>query len=73
MSTKEVTKKDGVVIESIQGGLFRVQMEDETVAIGALSGKMRKFHIRIMPGDKVQMEFSPVDLERGRITYRYRD
>jgi len=70
MSTKEVENKDATVKEAIQGGLFRVELDDGTAAVGALSGKMRKFHITILPGDRVKMEFSPHDLTRGRITYR---
>lgn len=72
MSTKEVISKEGVVREALMGGLFRVQFEDETEALASLSGKMRKFKIRILQGDKVKVEFSPHDLTRGRITYRHR-
>ncbi len=71
-NTKQVTTKDGKVSEALQAGMFKVDMEDETVALATISGKMRKFHIRILPGDKVKVEFSPHDLTRGRIAYRYR-
>ncbi len=71
-NTKEVVTKEGIVKESQTAGLFKVEFEDETVAWGVLSGKMRKFRINILPGDKVKVEFSPHDLTRGRITYRYR-
>jgi translation initiation factor IF-1 len=64
--------KEGVVKEALMGGLFKVQFEDEAIALASLSGKMRKFKIRILPGDKVKVEFSPHDLTRGRISYRYR-
>ena len=70
--TKKVITKDGKVIEALQGGMFRVQIDDESIALATISGKMRKFHIRIMPGDQVKVEFSPHDLSRGRISYRYR-
>ncbi|MFC1621976.1 translation initiation factor IF-1 [Patescibacteria group bacterium] len=70
--TKQVITKEGVVVESLQGGMFKVELEDESVAIATISGKMRKFHIRILSGDKVKVEFSPHDLARGRISYRYR-
>lgn len=71
-STKEVIIKDGTVKEAMMGGMFRIEFTDETLALASLSGKMRKFKIRILPGDKVKVEFSPHDLTRGRISYRYR-
>ncbi|MBI2620821.1 translation initiation factor IF-1 [candidate division WWE3 bacterium] len=73
MSTKQVETKEGVIREAIQGGLFRVETDDGVSVVGALSGKMRRFHIRILPGDRVRLEFSPHDLSRGRITYRLKD
>jgi translation initiation factor IF-1 len=72
MSTKQVITKNGLVKETLMGGMFRVVFLDETIALASLSGKMRKFRIRILPGDKVKVEFSPHDLARGRVTYRYR-
>ncbi|KKS15870.1 MAG: Translation initiation factor IF-1 [candidate division WWE3 bacterium GW2011_GWC1_41_7] len=71
-STKSVVTKEGVVSEALMGGMFRIEFPDETIALASLSGKMRKFKIRILPGDKVKVEFSPHDLTRGRISYRYR-
>lgn len=71
---KNVIEKDGIVKETLMGGNFKVDLVDEDideVAIATLSGKLRKFHIKVLPGDKVKMEFSPHDLTRGRITYRY--
>ena len=70
--TKKVITKDGKVTEALQGGMFKVLFEDETVALATISGKMRKFHIKILPGDTVKVDFSPHDLTRGRITYRNR-
>ena len=71
-NTKEIIIKEGKVTEALQGGMFKVELEDESVALATISGKMRRFHIRILPGDKVKVEFSPHDLTRGRITYRHR-
>ncbi|OGC46488.1 translation initiation factor IF-1 [candidate division WWE3 bacterium RBG_19FT_COMBO_34_6] len=71
-NTKEVISKDGRITEALQGGMFKIQLDDETIALAAISGKMRKFHIRLMPGDRVKVEFSPHDLTRGRISYRYK-
>lgn len=70
--TKELITKDGIVKEALMGGMFRVQFDDEEVALAALSGKIRKFRIRVLPGDTVKVEFSPYDMNLGRITYRYR-
>ena len=75
MSTKDTIIKDGKVLEALMSGLFRIDIddkEDKTEVFGVLSGKMRKFKIRILPGDRVKIEFSPHDLTRGRISYRYR-
>lgn len=75
MSTKDVIIKDGKVIEALMGGMFRIELESEekpNEVFGTLSGKMRKFKIRILPGDRVKVEFSPHDTTRGRISYRYR-
>uniref|UniRef100_A0A7C4TIQ6 Translation initiation factor IF-1 n=1 Tax=candidate division WWE3 bacterium TaxID=2053526 RepID=A0A7C4TIQ6_UNCKA len=71
MSTKQVITKDGTVKETMMGGMFRIIFDDETVALASLSGKMRKFRIRLLPGDRVKVEFSPHDLTRGRVNYRY--
>ena len=70
--TKRIIVKEGKITEALQGGMFRVECDDETVALATISGKMRKFHIRILPGDKVKVEFSPHDLTRGRISFRFR-
>ncbi len=71
MNTKEVITKDGKVIEALMSGMFKVVLDDETQILASLSGKMRKFKIRILPGDRVKVEFSPSDLTHGRISYRY--
>ena len=70
--TKDIITKDGIVRETLMGGMFKVEFDDEEVALASLSGKIRKFRIRVLTGDKVRVEFSPHDLSRGRITYRYR-
>lgn len=73
MQTKDVITKEGKVTETLMGGMFKVVL-DETAeeVLAALCGKMRKFRIRILPGDKVKVEFSPHDLKRGRISFRCR-
>lgn len=62
---------DGVVLDSSKG-VFRVQLENEHVVIGHLSGKMKMYKIRVLPGDTVKVELSPYDLDRGRIIQRER-
>ena len=63
---------DAIVVEALPNTMFKVQLPDEnkTEILAYLSGKMRKFRIRILPGDTVTVELSPYDLSKGRITYR---
>ena len=63
---------EGRTEESLRGGTFRICLDNGHMVLGHLSGKMRKNHIRILPGDRVQIELSAYDLTRGRITYRYK-
>jgi translation initiation factor IF-1 len=63
---------DGEVMEALPNAMFRVKLENEHLVLGHVAGKMRRFRIRILPGDKVRVEVSPYDLERARIVYRYR-
>jgi translation initiation factor IF-1 len=70
MSTKDVVTKDGRVKEALMGGMFRIELDEQHEALAVISGKMRKMHIRVLPGDRVRIEFSPQDLTRGRIMYR---
>ncbi len=63
---------EGTVIEPLPNAMFRVELENGHKVLAHVSGKMRKFFIRILPGDKVTVELSPYDLTRGRITYRAR-
>lgn len=61
---------DGIVTEVLPGAMFRVHVQDTHTVLGHISGKMRKNKIQILQGDRVQIEFSPYDLSRGRIIYR---
>lgn len=63
---------DGVVKEVLPNTLFRVEVEGEKIVLCHLSGKMRIHFIKILPGDKVKVEMTPYDKERGRITFRYK-
>ena len=63
---------EGTVVEPLKNAMFRVELENGHMVLAHVSGKMRKYFIRILPGDKVTVELSPYDLSRGRITYRGR-
>ncbi len=63
---------EGTVVESLPNAMFRVELDNGHKVLGHISGKMRRHYIRILPGDKVQVELTPYDLSRGRITYRYK-
>jgi translation initiation factor IF-1 len=65
-------EKDGVVRESLPNTLFRVELDDKSIVLCHLSGKMRIHYIRILPGDRVKIEMTPYDLTKGRITQRYK-
>lgn len=80
-SIKEITlakpKEDaivleGTILESLPNAMFRVELENGHKVLAHISGKMRMHYIRILPGDKVQVELTPYDLTRGRITYRFK-
>jgi translation initiation factor IF-1 len=70
--TEEKIKVEGTVIEALPGTQFRVELDNGHEVLAYLSGKMRKYYIRILLGDRVSVEMSPYDLSRGRITFRYR-
>ncbi|HNL06744.1 MAG: translation initiation factor IF-1 [Chitinophagales bacterium] len=72
MSSKDLIKQDGTVIEALGNATFRVRLENGHEIISHIAGKMRLNYIRILPGDKVAVEMSPYDLTKGRITYRYK-
>ena len=71
-SSKEKIEVEGTVIEALPGTQFRVELDNGHEILAYLSGKMRKYYIRILLGDRVRVELSPYDLERGRITYRFK-
>ena len=63
---------EGTVVEPLPNAMFRVELENGHKVLAHSSGKMRMHRIRILPGDRVQVEITPYDLSRGRITYRYK-
>ncbi len=67
---KDVIRLEGKVIEALPNAVFRVELENGHEVQAHVSGRMRKYFIRILPGDQVTVELSPYDLNRGRIVYR---
>ena len=63
---------EGTVVEPLPNAMFRVELENGHKVLAHISGKMRMHYSRILPGDRVQVELTPYDLGRGRITYRYK-
>lgn len=70
MSKEEAIEVEGTVVEPLPNAMFRVELDNGHLVLAHISGKMRKYYIRILPGDRVTVELSPYDLSRGRITYR---
>jgi translation initiation factor IF-1 len=70
MSKEDVIEVGGTVIETLPNAMFRVELENGHRVLAHISGKMRMHFIKILPGDKVTVELSPYDLNRGRIIYR---
>jgi translation initiation factor IF-1 len=70
--TEEKIEVEGTVTEALPGTQFRVELDNGHEIIAYLSGKMRKYYIRILLGDRVKVEMSPYDLDKGRITYRHK-
>ncbi len=71
MAKQAPIDQEGTIIEALSNAMFRVELENGHEVVAHISGKMRKFYIKLLPGDKVKMEMSPYDLTKGRITYRY--
>ncbi len=70
--SKEKLVVEGTVIESQPNTTFRIRLDNDHVVLAYLSGKMRKYYIRVLLGDRVRVEMSPYDLDRGRIVYRFK-
>ena len=72
LSKEDVIELEGTVLEALPNAMFRVELENGHKILAHISGKMRMHYIKILPGDKVTVELSVYDLERGRITYRFK-
>ena len=69
---EEKIEVEGTIMEALPGTNFRVELDNGHVVLAYPSGKMRRYYIRILLGDRVRLELSPYDLEQGRIVYRYK-
>ena len=72
MSKQDVLKMKGLVTEVLPNALFRIKLENDYLIIGHISGKMRKNNINVLLGDRVEVEISPYDMTKGRISFRYK-
>jgi len=73
MSAKdEKVEMEGEIVESFRSGMYKIALDNGHETLGYLAGKMRRYRIRVNPGDRVRLELSPYDLDRGRIVFRYR-
>ena len=72
MSKEDKVEFEGEVTEALPNAMFRVKLDNGHEVLGHVAGKMRRFRIRILPGDRVKIELSPYDLDSGRITYRHK-
>ena len=72
MSKQDVIEVEGTILEALPNAMFQVQLENGHVLLAHISGKIRMNFIKILPGDRVTVELTPYDLNRGRITYRFK-
>ena len=72
MSKQDVIEVEGKVLEALPNAMFKVELENGHVVLAHVSGKIRMHYIKILPGDRVQVEMSPYDLSKGRITFRFK-
>ncbi len=68
---EETIELEGEIIESLRSQMFRVRLDNGHELLGYTSGRMKRYRIRMLPGDRVRIELSPYDLDRGRIVYRF--
>jgi translation initiation factor IF-1 len=73
MAKQASIEQDGTIIEALSNARFRVELENGHVILAHISGKMRMYYIKILPGDKVKLAMSPYDLTKGRNTFRYKE
>ena len=72
MAKQDVIEVEGTILESLPNAMFKVKLQNDHVILAHISGKIRMNFIKILPGDRVTVELTPYDLNRGRITYRFK-
>ena len=72
MAAEETITLDGKIVDTLPNAMFRVELDNGHTVLAYLSGKMRKYYIRVLLGDRVKVEMSPYDLSKGRISFRYK-
>jgi len=72
MAKEQHIEQEEIVEEALSNAMFKVKLQNGLLTTAHISGKMRKYYIKIIPGDKVKLEISPYDLTKGRIVYRYK-
>jgi len=72
MAKQASIEQDGTIVEALSNARFKVELENGHQILAHISGKMRMYYIKILPGDKVKVAMSPYDLTKGRITFRYK-
>ena len=72
MAKQVSVEQEGIIIEALSNAMFRVELQNGHRIVAHISGKMRMHYIKILPGDKVKIEMSPYDLNKGRIVFRYK-
>ncbi len=72
MAKQDAIEVEGTIVEALPNAMFQVKLENGHIILAHISGKIRMNFIKILPGDKVTVELTPYDLNRGRITYRFK-
>ena len=72
MAKQASITQDGTILEALSNAMFRVELENGHIITAHISGKMRMYYIKILPGDRVRVDLSPYDLTKGRISFRYK-
>ena len=73
MAREDMVELEGIVSDVLPSSMFRIALENGHSVLATVGGKMRRFRIRVLTGDRVKVEVSPYDLTRGRITFRHKD
>lgn len=72
MKNKNIAEYEGTVIEPLPNTLFKIELDDKRIVLASVAGRLRRSFLRMLPGDKVRIEMTPYDKDRGRIVFKYR-